>query len=195
MNATLTNITLPGNVQFTPNSTTTVSTSTQITIEGCATFSGNLTIQVPNLQQVVENNQTFINYNCYDGGQFDSITLEDPDTLTTCSTEGSYSDSAFAALVKSCQDALVAPNYTGAIIGGVIGGVVLLALIAVLLICFVKPIHRRVFPNRNRMERDEEMLQDQHNKKSSRKSMGPEAIRSPTYDNQGRSGENVLYED
>jgi len=194
VNASITNVTLQGSIQFTPNSTTTVSTSTQINIEGCATFGGNLTIQVTNLQQVVDQkNQTFIQYQCYQGGQFETITLQDSETQTTCQTEGNYLEQSFSALVKSCQSDASAltpppPSYTGAIIGGVIGGVAFLALVAVLIICLVKPIRNRVFPNRSR-EMDIEMK----DKKANRQTLGPDAIPSSVYDNQGKSGENVLY--
>ena len=83
----------------------------------------------------------------------------------------------------------------GAIVGIVVGSVVLLVVVALLLIFLVKPIHARVFPNRGRLvDHDEQVKQDKNQKKANRKTLGPESVHNPSYDNEGRSGDNVLYQ-
>jgi len=205
VNASHENRTLEGDVQFTAKSSSIVSTSTQIIITGGVTFGGKLTIQVPNLQQTDEHDQTFMTFRSYNGGQLET-TLEDPDTCVSCSTEGHYTDQAFSATVKPCPGsssdaaAIGSSYYTPIIVGCVIGGVGFLALVAVLLVLFVKPIRDKVFPHHNRMvDLTTEELQPipttppPEKKRRRRSTLGPNVTESSVYDNHGKSGVNPLY--
>ena len=181
-------VALVGNQTVAPNDTVTTSTQQQIHVEGCVVLKGQLNLTITS-NAVVGKQPLITTANPCLTGQFSEFNYHVEDNPPICSAELEYSSSSVVTNLIACpSEAVQLP--IGAIVGGVVGGVVLLVIVALLVIFLVKPIRDRVMPNRKRMV-DMDELHDEHGRS---KTLGPNANLNDIYDNQGRSGENAIYE-
>ena len=109
---------------------------------------GNLHLRLD--ESALPNSEEVLIEGCFEG-VFGNVTFDNASNPQICQVSPRYASSQVLMHLQACDDATVVPSVpVGAIVGGVVGGVVFLIIVALLLIFLVKPIHHRVFPNRNR---------------------------------------------
>ena len=209
-------VALVGNQTVAPNDTVTTSTQQQIHVEGCVVLKGQLNLTITS-NAVVGKQPLITTANPCLTGQFSEFNYRMEDNPPICSAQLEYSTSSVVTNLLSCPpDDVQGPSFPfEAVVGGVVGGVVFLVMVILLLVFLVKPIHDCVMPNRNRavdMDENEnatrgknttqndkqgknETQNDKQSKPSRRKqTLGPDAVQNAVYDDQGRSGQNALYD-
>ena len=188
-NTDLTNTTvveLNGTFILYPTETLNVSTSTQIVVRGgCVLLQGQLHLVVsPDLV----GNETFPLITSEDDcieGTFSDIQVDTSQNPQICSAEPTYSPASVVFQMQVCTPEAIQSVPVGAIVGGVVGGVAFIALV-ILLAIFLYKRKQRNLARAN--------LKQKLTPKEIRKTLGPEAMQSIAYDNEGRSGENALYQ-
>lgn len=144
--------TIVENLTLSGNSTLVLNEGAVITVKGCATLNGTLVIVLSNgtIQQVVNNNGTVnllvMEVACRNG-DFNEIQIQGD--LPDCyewSTDPSYSPTQLTLVISTQNDCEIdTMDYTGLIIGVVIGGAVL--VVGILLLSFYfSPLREKVFP-------------------------------------------------
>ena len=137
-------VTVTGNLITNNESTIITSPSSTLVIVGTAQLAGNLSIQ--SSLSGLNGTTTLPDILKYGGraGEFNGVTITDPETGNVCEGRASYAENSMAVVFEPCG--IVAdqpiegppPVPVGAIVGGVIGGVVLVALAIGLTVFLVK---------------------------------------------------------